>query len=113
MGYATSSASFPEYISGQSTISGAAAFTLTNVFGDNFSFVDSTETEYGLPARNFKSFDAAADEAAVSRRYGGIQYRPANEIGSTVGRRAGPFLSEKLKTRKQEGTALKIQRVEK
>ncbi|HEX6227005.1 MAG TPA: vanadium-dependent haloperoxidase [Chryseolinea sp.] len=104
---------FPEHISGHSTISGAAAVTLTNVFGDNFSFVDSTETEYGLPARNFKSFDAAANEAAVSRLYGGIHYRPANEIGLTVGRRVGEFLNEKLKTRKREGTALNIQRVEK
>ena len=40
---------FPEYTSGHSVISASAAITLTNLFGDNFSFVDTTEVEYGLP----------------------------------------------------------------
>jgi len=87
---------FPEYISGHSTISGAAALTLTDVFGDNFAFTDSTEVEFGMPSRSFTSFNKAADEAAVSRLYGGIHYRAANDTGLIMGRRIGEFINRKL-----------------
>ncbi|MBA4055765.1 MAG: phosphatidic acid phosphatase, partial [Marivirga sp.] len=87
---------FPEYISGHSTISGAAASALTNIFGDNFSFVDSTEVEFGLPVRNFPSFNVAAEEAALSRLYGGIHYKPANEIGLQMGKNVGAFINGRL-----------------
>jgi hypothetical protein len=93
---------FPEYTSGHSVISTASAVTLTKLFGDNFSFTDSTEIEFGLTARSFKSFNAAADEAAISRLYGGIHYRPAIEQGAIEGRALGNFLNEKIKTRKEE-----------
>lgn len=96
---------FPEYISGHSTISGSAATALTGVFGDNFSFSDSTEIEFGLSSRSFHSFNDAADEAAVSRLYGGIHYRPANEIGLSMGRRIGEFVNQRLRTRKESITA--------
>ncbi len=39
---------FPEYTSGHSVISGAAAVTLTHLFGDRFAFTDSTDVEYGM-----------------------------------------------------------------
>ena len=97
---------FPEYLSGHSAISGAAAMALTGVFGDNFSFTDSTEVEFGLPARTFASFNDAAEEAAVSRLYGGIHYRPANEIGLTMGRDVGAFINEKLKTGREAITSI-------
>ncbi|RMG61598.1 MAG: phosphatase PAP2 family protein, partial [Bacteroidetes bacterium] len=70
---------FPEYTSGHSVISSAAAVTLTDLFGDNFDFVDSTEVEYGLTVRNYGSFLEASSEAAISRLYGGIHYMPAIE----------------------------------
>lgn len=93
---------FPEYTSGHSVISTASAVTLTKLFGDNFSFTDSTEIEFGLTARSFTSFNAAAEEAAISRLYGGIHYRPAIEQGAIEGRALGNFLNEKIKTRKEE-----------
>jgi hypothetical protein len=92
---------FPEYISGHSTISGSAAGALTKLFGDNFVFIDSTEIEFGMPSRSFNSFNAAADEAAVSRLYGGIHYRPANEVGLAMGRQIAGFVNERLRTRKE------------
>ena len=46
---------FPEYTSGHSVISRAAAVTLTKIYGDNFSFIDTTEIAYGLPERSYKS----------------------------------------------------------
>ena len=93
---------FPEYTSGHSVISNASATTLTKLFGDNFSFTDSTELEFGLTSRTFPSFKAAAEEAAVSRMYGGIHYRPAVEEGMVEGRAVGNFILSKIKTRKEE-----------
>ncbi len=90
---------FPEYTSGHSMISNSAATALTRLFGDNFSFSDSTEIEFGLPARSFTSFYQASDEAAISRFYGGIHYMPACNVGATQGRSVGEFIVGKLKTR--------------
>lgn len=83
---------FPEYTSGHSVISNAAAVSLTELFGDSFHFIDSTEVEYGLPPRTFESFKQAAEEAAISRLYGGIHYMPAIEYGVTQGKNVGNFI---------------------
>ena len=93
---------FPEYTSGHSVISSASAVTLTKLFGENFAFLDSTEVEFGLTARSFKSFQEASEEAAVSRLYGGIHYRPAIEHGITEGRALGNYIIEKIKTRRDD-----------
>lgn len=89
---------FPEYTSGHSGISTAAAVVLTDQFGDNFAFTDSTEMDYGLPIRSFTSFNQAAAEAALSRLYGGIHYRMAIEEGITQGRRVGELVLRKVQT---------------
>lgn len=88
---------FPEHTSGHSVISSAAAVMLTKVLGDNFSFIDSTEVRYGLPVREFDSFYAAANEAAISRLYGGIHYMPAITDGVSQGKAVGNFVVEQLK----------------
>ncbi|MBM1104761.1 vanadium-dependent haloperoxidase [Aurantibacter crassamenti] len=88
---------FPEYTSGHSVVSGAAGATLTDIFGDNFAFDDDTEVPFGLPIRSFTSFNAAADEAAISRMYGGIHYRAAVEVGVKQGRDLGQFVLDNLK----------------
>jgi hypothetical protein len=93
---------FPEYTSGHSVVSGASAVTLTKLFGENFAFVDSTEIEFGLSARKFSSFAEAAEEAAVSRLYGGIHYRPAVDNGMIEGKALGSYVLEKIRTRKEE-----------
>lgn len=92
---------FPEYTSGHSVISSASAAALTGIFGDNFAFTDSTEVEFGLPVRSFTSFKAAASEAAISRMYGGIHYRPAVEVGMTEGSNVGEYIRSNIKTRKE------------
>jgi membrane-associated phospholipid phosphatase len=81
---------FPEYTSGHSVQSGAAATVLSGLFGD-ISFTDRTHEARGLPARSFASFAAAAEEAAISRMYGGIHFRAAIErglAGRAIGARA-------------------------
>jgi hypothetical protein len=80
---------FPEYPSGHSTQSGAAAAVLTAMFGGNFAFTDRTHARDGMEPRSFQSFDAAADEAGISRLYGGIHFRSAIDFGLSQGRCIG------------------------
>ena len=87
---------FPEYTSGHSVISTAAAEVLTYLLGDDFSFTDNSEDMFEIPARTFSSFRHAAGEAAISRLYGGIHYRDAIENGEEEGRRIGGFITTKL-----------------
>jgi len=76
---------FPEYPSGHSVQSGAAAAVLTEYFGENFAFTDNTHVARGLGSRSFESFYEAADEAAISRLYGGVHYRFGIENGVGFG----------------------------
>jgi len=91
---------FPEYSSGHSVASGSAATVLTDIFGENFDFLDDTELPYGLPIRSFRSFNEAAQEAAISRMYGGIHYRAAVEKGLQQGIDVGKLVVEKLVMKK-------------
>jgi len=80
---------FPEYPSGHSTQSGAAAAVLTAFFGAGFAFSDATHVDDGIPARDFPDFWAAAQEAGISRMYGGIHFRAAIDRGLEQGRCIG------------------------
>jgi hypothetical protein len=93
---------FPEYTSGHSVVSAACAVMLTKFFGDNFSYADSTEVEFGIPVRHFTSFKKAAEEAAISRFYGGIHYMPSIINGLQEGEKLGVFISQRLKIKKQD-----------
>lgn len=79
---------FPEYTSGHSVQSGAAEEVLTATFG-TVGFTDHAHDARGFAPRSFSSFAAAAEEAAVSRLYGGIHYRSAIERGLEQGRCIG------------------------
>ncbi len=82
---------FPEYPSGHSTQSGASAAVLTNLFGENFAFQDETGKPAGLAPRSFTSFWEAANDAGLSRLYGGIHFRAAIERGLEQGRCIAAF----------------------
>lgn len=88
---------FPEYTSGHSVISTASAEVLSYLFGENFEYTDTSEEYFGLPARSFKSFKAASDEAAISRLYGGIHFRDAIEAGQHQGAAIGKHIVTKIK----------------
>ncbi|MBD2752702.1 vanadium-dependent haloperoxidase [Spirosoma validum] len=90
---------FPEYPSGHSVVSTASAVVLTHFFGKAVSFTDSTEMAYGLPSRRFTSFNQAADEASISRLYGGIHYRPALDNGQLMGKSVGEAVLSKITLR--------------
>ncbi len=87
---------FPEHTSGHSVASNAAATVLTHIFGDSYAYVDSTEVPYGLPPRKFTSFMQASEEAAISRMYGGIHYRPAIELGIVQGKAVGNHIVQNI-----------------
>ena len=82
---------FPEYPSGHSTASAASAVVLTGIFGDDFAFDDNTGTRDGLAEHHYASFLQAADEAGISRLYGGIHFRAAIENGLAQGRCIGAY----------------------
>jgi hypothetical protein len=82
---------FPDYVSGHSTFSGAAATVLGIFYGsDDISF--STGSDF-LPGviRSFESFSSAANEAAMSRVYGGIHFRFASDDGLSGGLAIGEW----------------------
>jgi len=87
---------FPEYISGHSTFSAAGAtilflWTGSDKFGDSVTFATgSSVIEPGITPKNqvtleWKTFTDAADEAGISRRYGGIHFKAGDLVGRAVG----------------------------
>jgi hypothetical protein len=87
---------FPEYTSGHSVVSAAAANTLSYFVGNNYAFTDTSQNYLGLPPRSFTSFKQAADQASVSRFYGGIHYMHALDNGALQGQQVAQFILKKL-----------------
>lgn len=92
---------FPSYTSGHATNSAAAAEVMTEFFGDNLSFTDTSLLEFGIKNRQILSFRNAAKEAAMSRLYGGIHYRFDNENGAAAGKKLGEFIVQRLHMKKK------------
>jgi len=91
---------FPEYVSGHSTFSAAAAqvlklFTGNDAFGYSATVrAGSSLVEPGITPRtdetmSWSTFSAAADEAGLSRRYGGIHFKQGDLDGRSLGRTVG------------------------
>lgn len=93
---------FPEYTCGHSTVSAAAAETLTSVFGDNFQYTDTSELEFGIANRSFPSFRAAALENNWARFYGGIHFHSSCIESNKCGIKVGGLVNERLALKKQD-----------
>ncbi len=87
---------FPEYISGHSTFSAAGAYTLQQVTGNNLfgnSYIalpGSSDIEPGITPKLpvtllWLTLTDAADQAGLSRRYGGIHFQQGDLDGRQVG----------------------------
>jgi len=87
----TGTPAHPEYPSGHSTVSGAAAFTLAAAFGDDTAFTVTSEIRPGT--RSFTSFSAAVAEIADARVFGGIHYRTSCVRGHMLGRAVAQYVS--------------------
>ena len=84
---------FPDYVSGHATYSGAAATVLANFFSnDEIEFSTTSDSLTGV-TRDFSSFSDAAEEAGISRIYGGIHFQFANEDGREAGGNLANFVS--------------------
>jgi hypothetical protein len=93
---------FPEYTCGHSTSSSANAEALTYVFGDNFEYTDTSELEFGIKSRSFKSFRDAANENNWARFYGGIHFHNSCIVSTEYGKKVGDFIIGRLKMRKNK-----------
>lgn len=90
---------FPEYTSGHSTFSAASAeilkrFTGSDAFGQSVTIPAGASTfEVNVPSApvtlSWATFTDAADEAGMSRLYGGIHFKAANLEGQRCGRIVG------------------------
>lgn len=90
---------FAEHVSGHSTFSAAAAevlrrFTGGDAFGASYLRpAGSMALEPGMPPHDVRlgwsTFSAAAEQAGISRIYGGIHFDNGNVAGLTLGRRVG------------------------
>ncbi len=100
---------FPEYTSGHSTISAAAAEVLSFVHGDSIAFTDSTEFKHGHGVLSFKSFRDAAKSVNISRLYGGIHYRSGCDEGNRCGVKIGKHVLSVARTRKDQNVISQVQ----
>jgi membrane-associated phospholipid phosphatase len=83
---------FPSYTSGHSTFSGAGAALLANYFGtDRVRFATTCDSLPGV-TRRFESIWSAAEEAGVSRIYGGIHWQFDNTEGLAAGKWLGQYV---------------------
>jgi hypothetical protein len=81
----------PEYPSGHSTVSGAAAYILASAFGDNTPFNVTSDVWTGT--RSFSSFSAAIAEIADARVFGGIHFRTSCVRGNALGQAVATYTS--------------------
>lgn len=84
---------FPSYASGHSTFSGAAAAVLQGFFGTDEVRFTSTSDDLPGVVRSFRRFSTAADEAGISRIYGGIHWDFDNRDGLANGQTIGEYVS--------------------
>ena len=92
---------FPEYTSGHAVISAASAEVMTDIFGDNINYTDTSELEFGISNRSFASVRNAAKEAAISRVYGGIHYKYSCDIGNEEGKKVGELVIQRLRMKRK------------
>ncbi|MNY64852.1 PAP2 superfamily protein [compost metagenome] len=76
---------FPSYFSENASFTSATSILLADYFGESYAFTDNQKIDDGFSPRSFTSFNSMADEAAISRVYGGIHYQFDSEIGKSGG----------------------------
>jgi hypothetical protein len=86
---------FPSYTSGHSTFSSAAASVLGSLYGDSYKFSTTSPGLAGV-SRSYTSFSQAADEAGMSRIYGGIHFMSDNTAGLAAGKKVGEYIAQNL-----------------
>jgi Ca2+-binding RTX toxin-like protein len=96
---------FPDYISGHSTFSAAAASVLAEYLGTDAVSFKAFSDAYPNAAREFTSLMDAAEEAGQSRIYGGIHWQFANQAGLATGEALGQYVGENFFLKQAFATA--------
>lgn len=91
---------FPEYPSGHSTVSSAAAVVLANFFGEKSHFTVDNDLMIGV-SRSFSSFSQALDEVKNARVFAGIHFRSACDDGQATGIQVGNWVLDHALLRAQ------------
>jgi hypothetical protein len=78
----------PDYPSGHSCVSGAAAVVLSHEFGEHRHLVLESDAMLGV-SRHFRSFDEALEDVKNARVFAGIHFRTATEVGQQLGAAVG------------------------
>lgn len=89
----------PEYPGGHAALSSSVAEVLTAIFGDHYLFTDRTYEYIGYPARTYPDFRSIANEAAISKVYGGIHYLLSVDVGLDQGRKVAENVLRSLSKR--------------
>jgi PAP2 superfamily len=99
---------FAEYTSGHSAFSAAGAEVLKRYTGsDNNTYTTlikagTLKTESNIPSKDvtvsWPTFTAAADEAGMSRRFGGIHFEDGDIVGRKIGRDVADQVWKKAQT---------------
>jgi hypothetical protein len=83
----------PEYPSAHTSNSGAMAFILQSIFGDEPGFViEATSAQAPGFVRHWLTFDEGVQEVTDARVYSGIHFRTSDEVGARIGRQVGQFV---------------------
>ncbi len=83
----------PDYVSGHTANSGAMAFVLKSIFGDNPGYViEATSSTAAGFVRRWPTFSAGVDEVIDARVYSGIHFRTADVVGARLGRQIAQFV---------------------
>jgi PAP2 superfamily protein len=81
----------PEYPSGHSCVSGAAAAILSHEFGEHTRFDMTNDLMIGV-TRSFRSFTDALEEVKNARVFAGIHFRTACEDGTALGKSVAQYV---------------------
>jgi hypothetical protein len=92
---------FPEYTSGHSAFSGAAAMVLANFFRTDQVFFTVGSDDLPGVYRFYQSFSEAALESGMSRIYGGIHFMSANLNGLRSGAAVGTYVFRNFLVRRE------------
>ena len=81
----------PEYPSGHSCVSGAAAAVLADEFGDHTHFKMTSDLMFGYE-QSYRSIQEALEAVKDARVFAGIHFRTATEVGQALGKKVAEFV---------------------
>jgi len=81
----------PDYPSGHSCVSGAAAAVLADEFGEDAHFTMTSDLMFGVE-RSYRSVDEALEAVKDARIFSGIHFRTATEVGTGIGTKVAQFV---------------------